>query len=353
MGSAQTWPWRPRRLWREGAAETTKLPGVRPRTERWEGQSVTRVEILDPRGAEASGQARGHVPDPGPHRLLAAEEGFFPGRWRAWASSCGTFCRRRFVLVVGLGNAAMTADAVGPETLRNLLITRHLMASLPGSSPASGRSRPLPPGPGDTGWSRRRRSPPWSGSCGRTASSRWTPWRPGNRAGSAPPSSSRIPASPRLRRGEPPRGPDEGEPGGACLRPGGPRWWTPGRWRRTFWRAPGVPDWQGLLKEKQRGMTVTPGHRPPGPGAGPGRLGCSHLGPPGPGPGRHHLPAGVRAPPRRCERKAEGRLSLCLLVCRFAAMLIPAVPPRRKGTLSGPDRFPSQRRGFRFSPTAP
>ena len=46
-------------LWREGAAETTRLPGVRARTERWEGQSVTRVEILDARGAEALGKPAG------------------------------------------------------------------------------------------------------------------------------------------------------------------------------------------------------------------------------------------------------------------------------------------------------
>ena len=43
-------------LWREGAAETTRLPGVRARTERWEGQSVTRVEILDERGEAALGK---------------------------------------------------------------------------------------------------------------------------------------------------------------------------------------------------------------------------------------------------------------------------------------------------------
>lgn len=42
-------------------------------------------------------------------------------------------CARRigsdfFVLVVGLGNAAMTPDAIGPETVRQLCVTRHLEA---------------------------------------------------------------------------------------------------------------------------------------------------------------------------------------------------------------------------------
>lgn len=34
-------------------------------------------------------------------------------------------------MVVGLGNRAMTPDAVGPEVLRNLLITRHLISAMP------------------------------------------------------------------------------------------------------------------------------------------------------------------------------------------------------------------------------
>ena len=119
-------------LWREGAAETTKLPGVRARTERWEGQSVTRVEILDPRGAEALGKPVGTYLTLDLTAYWQREEGFFP---RA-VEGLGQLLRDLLpeegsVLVVGLGNAAMTADAVGPETLRNLLITRHLMASLP------------------------------------------------------------------------------------------------------------------------------------------------------------------------------------------------------------------------------
>ena len=119
-------------LWREGAAETTKLPGVRARTERWEGQSVTRVEILDARGAEALGKPVGTYLTLDLTAYWQREEGFFP---RA-VEGLGQLLRDQLpeegsVLVVGLGNAAMTADAVGPETLRNLLVTRHLMASLP------------------------------------------------------------------------------------------------------------------------------------------------------------------------------------------------------------------------------
>ena len=46
-------------LWREGAGETTRLPGVRARDEEAEGFPVTRVEILDEEGETALGKPRG------------------------------------------------------------------------------------------------------------------------------------------------------------------------------------------------------------------------------------------------------------------------------------------------------
>ena len=119
-------------LWREGAAETTKLPGVRARTERWEGQSVTRVEILDPRGAEALGKPVGTYLTLDLTAYCQREEGFFP---RA-VEGLGQLLRDLLpeegsVLVVGLGNAAMTADAVGPLAMSHILVTRHMLRSMP------------------------------------------------------------------------------------------------------------------------------------------------------------------------------------------------------------------------------
>ena len=119
-------------LWRESAAETTELPGVRARTERREGYTVTRVEILDERGAAALGKPQG--------RYVTLElDGFWQrrnGYFQRAVEALGQLLRELLppegsVLVVGLGNAAMTADAVGPETLRNLLVTRHLLSALP------------------------------------------------------------------------------------------------------------------------------------------------------------------------------------------------------------------------------
>lgn len=46
----------------------------------------------------------------------------------------------RSVLIAGLGNRAITADAVGPETVSRLLVTRHLIRQLPEDF---GRFRPV------------------------------------------------------------------------------------------------------------------------------------------------------------------------------------------------------------------
>ena len=119
-------------LWRESAAQTTRLPGVRARTEKREGYGVTRVEVLDQRGAEALGKPVGTYLTLDLGAFWRREEGYFE---RA-VVALGQLLRQLLppegsVLVVGLGNAAMTADAVGPLTLRSLLVTRHLMAAMP------------------------------------------------------------------------------------------------------------------------------------------------------------------------------------------------------------------------------
>ena len=46
-------------LWKESAEETTNLSGVRARETRREGCAVTRVDILDGRGAAALGKPEG------------------------------------------------------------------------------------------------------------------------------------------------------------------------------------------------------------------------------------------------------------------------------------------------------
>ena len=105
------------KLWQERAGETTRLEGVRAREEKLEGFPVTRVEILDQRGEEALGKPRGVY--------LTLDI----AAWRRGDPAC--------LLMAGLGNAAMTPDALGPRVLDYLLITRHLGEALPALRPVA------------------------------------------------------------------------------------------------------------------------------------------------------------------------------------------------------------------------
>jgi len=116
-------------LWQESAAETTELPGVRAATRQRRGLTLTTVEILDRTGQEALGKP------PGTYVTLELE----PTRLResayrlkaveVLAEQLAALLRLKAgesILVVGLGNAAVTPDAVGPRLVTQLLITRHL-----------------------------------------------------------------------------------------------------------------------------------------------------------------------------------------------------------------------------------
>ena len=117
-------------LWEKSAGETTELSGVRARERESEGLSVTQVDILDEQGQAALGKPIGRyvtVELPRfdrdrarPARVLAQElRALLHGE------------EEKSVLVVGLGNRAVTPDALGPRTTDGLFLTRHLIANLP------------------------------------------------------------------------------------------------------------------------------------------------------------------------------------------------------------------------------
>lgn len=120
-------------LWKESAADATKLPGVRAGNRKREGFPVTEVDILDSRGAEALGRPVGEYLTVDCTSFWQRSEGFFERAVRALGGELRSLLPAEgSALVVGLGNDAMTADAVGPEALRHLLITRHLLCAMPG-----------------------------------------------------------------------------------------------------------------------------------------------------------------------------------------------------------------------------
>ena len=126
-------------LWRESAGETTRLKGVAAREEQVEGMTVTRVEILDQEGARALGKPEGTYLTLDVSPLWRREEDAFPRAVRAVAALLGPLLPEEGpVLAAGLGNQAMTPDALGPRSLDHLLVTRHLGEALPQLRPVAG-----------------------------------------------------------------------------------------------------------------------------------------------------------------------------------------------------------------------
>ena len=109
-------------LWKEGAEQTTKLSGVRARNRRRDGYPVTEVEVLNRDGAAALGKPEGRYLTIDYTDFWQRKPDFFERAVRALGSELKTLLSPEgSVLVVGLGNAAMTPDAVGPETLHHIL----------------------------------------------------------------------------------------------------------------------------------------------------------------------------------------------------------------------------------------
>ena len=119
-------------LWKKDAGETTKLPGVIAREEDAGGVHITRVEILDDRGARALGKPVGRYVTLELTALSRHEAGSFEAAAEAISREAAVFLHSPgSVLCAGLGNDALSPDAFGPWTLGNLLVTRHLKAHMP------------------------------------------------------------------------------------------------------------------------------------------------------------------------------------------------------------------------------
>ena len=119
-------------LWRESRSGDAP-EGVRARREKRGAFAVTTVEVLDDRGEAALGKPRGTYVTVELDALIRREENAFPEACALLAEalrallplSPGDAC-----LVVGLGNRAITPDAVGPDAVDYVMVTRHLREQL-------------------------------------------------------------------------------------------------------------------------------------------------------------------------------------------------------------------------------
>lgn len=121
-----------RELWQESAERTSRLSGVKATKTKQEGYPVTRVDILDSRGEQALGKPQGSYLTIDLTTFWQRRADFFERAVRAVGSQLKELLPAQgAALVVGLGNGAMTPDAVGPLTLDSVLITRHLISAMP------------------------------------------------------------------------------------------------------------------------------------------------------------------------------------------------------------------------------
>ena len=119
-----------REMWAESAEETTRLHGVRAVEREREGFAVTEVEVLDGEGAQKLGKPVGRYISVELEGLVRREEDAFPRAMWAIAAELRALLppeRGAPVLVVGLGNRAITPDLLGPLTAEHILVTRHLV----------------------------------------------------------------------------------------------------------------------------------------------------------------------------------------------------------------------------------
>ena len=121
-----------RELWQESAEKTIRLSGVKATKQRSEGYPVTRVDILDERGEKALGKPRGTYRTIDLTAFWQRKSDFFERAVRAVGGQLKELLPGEgTVLVIGLGNGAMTPDAVGPLAADSVLVTRHLIAAMP------------------------------------------------------------------------------------------------------------------------------------------------------------------------------------------------------------------------------
>ncbi|NLA88177.1 MAG: GPR endopeptidase [Clostridiales bacterium] len=121
-------------LWRENADKQTELKGVKSREKDSNGFKVTTVEILNDEGAHALNKPVGSYITIEIDRLVQREDNAFTLGAEALSSEISKLLKLKesdSVLVVGLGNEAITPDAVGPKTAKNTMVTRHLVEKMP------------------------------------------------------------------------------------------------------------------------------------------------------------------------------------------------------------------------------
>lgn len=124
-----------RELWQESSGQATRLPGVEAREGTRRGLPVTLVHVLNHRGEQALGKPVGRYVTLTLEGLSTRAAGIFRRAVEAVADELSGMTKflqpGSTVLVAGLGNRAITPDALGPLVHNHILVTRHLVSGMP------------------------------------------------------------------------------------------------------------------------------------------------------------------------------------------------------------------------------
>ena len=96
---------------------------------------VSTVRITTPEGAKRLGKPIGkYVTLECPHlreNQLEIHERIITGLTKIWVDFFTDLPKEKEVLIIGLGNRLVTADALGPQVIEKILTTRHIHAGIP------------------------------------------------------------------------------------------------------------------------------------------------------------------------------------------------------------------------------
>lgn len=116
------------------ASEKGAVDGIVSTEEQKEGITISRVEVLNEQGEQACGKKKGHYITLDLENMSSGSGEEFLKKIDVVAEeikSLAKLAEGDNVLIAGLGNTKVTPDALGPKTVDNIMVTRHLKEHLP------------------------------------------------------------------------------------------------------------------------------------------------------------------------------------------------------------------------------
>lgn len=123
-----------REIWNESSGKTTKLDGVEANEKIINGFKITDVKVLDENGEKALSKPKGeYITIELDDFIKREDDSFRRGAETISRILCKLMALENTdkVLVTGLGNPAVTPDAIGPKVVQNTLVTWHLTDKIP------------------------------------------------------------------------------------------------------------------------------------------------------------------------------------------------------------------------------